>query len=191
MNFLKKHKKALIITAVVLIILIIATVILVIILNKNNDKLDNSEDLKIAQELITNNYLYSYLMQGDINTTNGYIEENGTTYYYVLDEQLESIKTIEDINNLVHETFVEDKASIYYENLMKGNKYIEKDGQLYVAKISDVCSNIMKYETDEISLVEVTQDKMQIRLSNQIVYAYKENGLWRLGTNNCHCLDAK
>ena len=36
---------------------------------------------------------------------------------------------------------------------------------------------------------EVTEDKMQIRLSNQIVYAYKENGNWYLGTNNCYCMD--
>lgn len=189
MNFIKKHKKVLIIAAVILVVLIIAAVVIAIILNKQSEKSDNSEDLKRAQELITNNFLYSYLMQGDIVTADGYIEESGTTYYYVNDDQLSSIKSIEDINNLVSETFIEDKANIYYENLINGNKYIEKDGTLYVAKNADICSNVMKYEADEISLAEVTEDKMQIRLSNQIVYAYKENGNWYLGTNNCYCMD--
>lgn len=189
MNFFKKNKKKLIFVAFILLIITIAIVITVIIINKQDKEKDNSEDLKRAKELMSNNFLYSYLIQGEIETADGYIENEGIKYYYVDDELLNSIKTIGDINNLINDTFIEGKKEMLYEKINNGHKYIERNNNLYVAKSSDVCLNIIKYDPNDIEIENITEEKMQIRLPDQIVYAYKENDNWYLGTNNCYCLE--
>ena len=188
MKFLQKHKKILIIASIIIIAIIIAAIVIIILLNREKETSENTRNLERARELINNNFLYSYLMQGDIVTSDGYVEDEGIIYYYVEDELLSSIQSIEDINMLVQNTFIEGKHELYYENLANGNKYFERNGNLYVAKSTDTC-NIMNYKEIEVSIEGISEDKMQIRLPDQIVYAYKENDEWYLGTNNCYCIE--
>ena len=186
-----KQRKFLIIVFAIIIVAILVGVLVTLFLKKNPEEKEETSNLQQAVELVNNNYLYSYLVQGNIKVDDGFVIEDDIKYYYVNDELLSSIKTIEDINNLITNTFVDAKIASFYEKFENGHKYIEINGNLYVAKSENVCFSIVNYDQSDIKLGKIEDDKMQIELPNQTVYAYKENDKWLLGTNNNYCEDPK
>lgn len=193
MKFIKKNWKKLLIIIIIIIVLIVLIVLLINIFVKKDiepndpDSPQNSE-LEIARELIKNNYIYSYLVSGDIKTESGYIAYEDVEYYYINDEVLESIHSIEDMSNLIKNTFIKGKFSSYYDNLKAGHKYFESNGNLYVAKGDNVCQEFQSYDEEDISIASITDEEMVIKLADDYAYAYKQDDKWYLGMNYIYCL---
>ena len=141
----KKQKNVIIITlvAVVLLLLVVAGVIVLAnkIKNKNENKNKEGNTANVSEEsrvkeVYYNNYLISYIIEGDVQTGEGKLRIDGdpNVYYAVTDYLLEDFHSIEDINKLIDDT-------LYYEAAIKAyklmdseysNKYTEYDGTLYV-----------------------------------------------------------
>lgn len=190
MKFFKKHIKIIII-AVIALLIIGGAITAIILISRNQEEVteERNELLQRAKELVANDYLFSYIYQGNVNVTDGMIEVEGERYNYIDDEHFSEIKSISDIMELIQDTYVEERLIIYYERFDEGNKYLESDEVLYVQKREDVCNNLLEYNEDEISITEVSDEEMMINFDTQSVYAYKRNNEWFLGTNNIYCSD--
>ena len=172
----KKQKNVIIITlvAVVLLLLVVAGVIVLAnkIKNKNENKNKEGNTANVSEEsrvkeVYYNNYLISYIIEGDVQTGEGKLRIDGdpNVYYAVTDYLLEDFHSIEDINKLIDDT-------LYYEAAIKAyklmdseysNKYTEYDGTLYVKKKENPC-NILDGET-------LDKDKIEYRKVDNSLYA--------------------
>ena len=190
MKFIKENKKKIIIISVIVLVLIILTILVIFLINKNQEAAQKKDEMtERARQLVQNDYLYSYIYQGDVKTSEGAITVDDVTYYYVDDEKLADIHSIADINNLIKDTYTELKWENYFEEVDSINKYFENENGLYVAKGENTCNNIRDINIDDLYITNVQDDKMMIYWENNGVYAYNEDGTWRLGTNNFYCLD--
>ena len=190
MQFLKKHKKKIIISTAIVLVIILAVILAIFLIQKGKENNQENNDLtERAKELIRNNYIFSYLYQGDVKVSDGSIEVDGTTYYFVSDDNLTGISSWADITNLIKNTFVEAKRDLYYEKIENGHQYFETDDMLYVAKSDNICQKIPSANVNDLSISLIEDDKMLINWSNQSIYAYKENDNWYLGTDNFYCMD--
>lgn len=189
MQFIKKHRKKIILSVAILAIVAII-IVLLLIFQKDEKVSDETASLtERAKELIENNYLFSYIYQGDIAISDGIIKVDDVTYNYIVDENFKNISSWKDITSLIKNTFVESKWDIYYDKIESGHQYFENDENLYVSKSDTICKNLPPLNIDSVSIEDITDDKMQISWNNQIVYAYKENDGWFLGTDNFYCMD--
>ena len=189
MKFIKKNwKKLLIIIVLIILIILLINIFVKKDIKPNDTDSPQNSELEIAKELIKNNYIYSYLVSGDIKTESGYITVENVNYYYINDGLLESINSLEDMSNLIENTFIKGKFSSYFDNLKAGHKYFESNCNLYVAKGNNICQEFQNYDAEDISITSVTDDEMVIKIADGYAYAYKENDKWHLGMNYIYCL---
>ena len=185
-KYILKNKKIIIFIIVGVIILICCFVLIAIgILKKDNPNQKVNQNNKLTnaeiEKLITNNYLYSYLMQGDVKVGETYAENNDKKYYIVVDELLKDITSIEDINELIENTFTSYRIPTCYTeiNESKNNEYLEINDMLYVYK-KNVCENFPKLEINNLIQTEVEDgiwidyDYIGFKLEN-------EDNLWKTG----------
>lgn len=175
-----KNRKKLIVSIIFLLVIILIGVILAIFLLNNKEKKEDNITNKIMT-LFNNSYDYFYYMYGDIKISDGFIEIDGETYYFVN----EPLMTIKDFKKIVENTFV-DTALETLINIDNTNKYINIDGNIYVKKIDNPCTSIKKFDfsnlkyegNDELKEVYYDLTKTQI---------YNEDGTWKLGSNIYYC----
>ncbi len=155
MNNKKKKIKAnmaiIISCIVVFLVVAIGVVILSVnkIKNKNNDsnKTENKPALKEegkAKELLYNNYLISYILEGDVEIGEGTlgIEGDPNVYYAVVDSRLQNIHSLSDIYSLIDNNLF-DEAAIRARKLMESayaNQYVSSGDTLYVKKMDSPCA---------------------------------------------------
>ena len=189
MKFIKKNwKKLLIIIVLIILIILLINIFVKKDIKPNDTDSPQNSELEIAKELIKNNYIYSYLVSGDIKTESGYITVENVNYYYINDGLLESINSLEDMSNLIENTFIKGKFSSYFDNLKAGHKYFESNGNLYVAKGNNICQEFQNYDAEDISIASITDEEMVIKLADDYAYAYKQDDKWYLGMNYIYCL---
>lgn len=184
---MKKNKKKILIICLSILFVVVISILVIIKTNKKEEEIVSKDRLK---ELIYNNYIYSYLYQGNIKTTDGFIEVDGETYYYIDDEITKEIKSFENISKLIENTFVKDRYDMYYDNVNSINKYFEVDGKIYVKK-GEVCSNMPQYIDEDITYKIVTEDKIIVNYANYSLYVYKQENEWFLSGLIFRCLDDK
>ena len=180
-------KKRLIIISMFVIILIIV-VIVVLLVTKKNEKKDPEEvalEYRII-ELLENDYKYYYYMYGDIKTGEGGIEtEDGERYEIVNDENL---ITTEELNSLIEDTFLEKYIAKRY-NAEGRNEYIVVDNQMYVKKGKNVCSNIVKYDLDNLVYNRESDGSLYVLFDNNGTYMYEDDsGTLKMGVNVYYCI---
>ena len=180
-------KKRLIIISMFVIILIIV-VIVVLLVTKKNEKKD-SEEIALENriiELLENDYKYYYYMYGDIKTGEGGIEtEDGERYEIVNDENL---ITTEELNSLIEDTFLEKYTAKRY-NAEGRNEYLVVDNQMYVKKGKNVCSNIAKYNLDNIIFNKEDDGSLYVLFDNNGTYMYEDDsGTLKMGVNVYYCV---
>ena len=151
-------KKKVNIKVIIVIILIILVLILLIInailyaYNKNNNKTSESNNtVENANQTLENglteddfkntfynNYLLTYILEGDIQIGSGTLKtsEDGEVYYAVTDYLLEDIHSLEDINKLINDN-IDSFGVARIRKIMESsysNKYIAANNRLYVKK---------------------------------------------------------
>ena len=185
-KYILKNKKLIIFLTIGVIILICCFVLIAIgILKKDNQNKDQNENNKVTnaeiEKIITNNYLYSYLMQGDVKVGETYAENNDKKYYIVVDELLKDITSIEDINELIENTFTSYRIPTCYTeiNESKNNEYLEINDMLYVYK-KNVCENFPKLEINNLIQTEV-EDGIWIDYDYVGFKLENEDNLWKTG----------
>lgn len=169
-----------------ILIIVIIFVVIIALLSVNFFKFKNKKSGEVpefqnrAEELVKNNYILSYLLYGDVKTSDSFTEIDHIKYYYVNDPELNEIKAMNDILILMEETLLEEPKKAYMNKLSnkKNNRYIEEDGMLFVAKSDKTCLNIEKYNEANY---ELKDNKMLIKAWNN---------LWALKTDNTYYLMA-
>lgn len=182
-----KNKKMIILISAVILILIIAVVIVLLVTNKDEEK--NPEEIALENriiELLENDYKYYYYMYGDIKTGEGGIEtEDGERYEIVNDENL---ITTEELNSLIEDTFLEKYTAKRY-NAEGRNEYLVVDNQMYVKKGKNVCSNIVKYNLDNIIYNKEADGSLYVLFDNNGTYMYEDDsGTLKMGVNVYYCI---
>ncbi len=180
---MNKKKKIILISCIVVVVLILVAVAVAVVffVLKNDESDTNSLDNRIA-ELIDGAYKYYYYMYGDVNTGDGYIVEDGETYYVVEDDGVLSPAAMA---NLIEDIFL----TSYQENRFNAegsNEYINTGGVIYVKKGENVCSQIVEFDFSNLNYV---YDENEILLNYDYTgtYIYNEDGVWRLGVNIYYC----
>ena len=148
---------------------------------------------KELKELAYDNYIYSYLVQGDVKTSDGYVTVEGITYYAVDDEVLKDINTLEDISALVERLFDGALVSMYlnYFNDEQYNNYIYTDNHLYVKKGSGICHTIAQYDEDIMRFEEgngENGDKLVV-MDEIVVRAVEIDGKYYTTAIEFNCID--
>ena len=190
-NFIKKNKKIFLITLIVIIVIICSILIAIGILNKNEKEVEANNALTTndIKNLIRNNYLSMYLLEGDIKITDSYMTIGEDTYYIVEDSLLESINSISDISDLIENTFFEGRAATLIEELTneKYNQYIMGGDYLYVKK-GNVCKNFPTITYGDIMQKEV-EDGIWIDYNDAGFKIIQEDGKWKTGAVIYKCPD--
>ncbi len=191
-NFIKKNKKIFLITLIVIIVIICSILIAIGILNKNEKEVEANNALTTndIKNLIRNNYLSMYLLEGDIKITDSYMTIGEDTYYIVEDPLLESINSISDISDLIENTFFEGRAATLIEELTneKYNQYIMGGDYLYVKK-GNVCKNFPTITYGDIMQKEV-EDGIWIDYNDAGFKIIQEDGKWKTGAVIYKCKDS-
>ena len=177
-----KKKKLFIIFGVIIILIIIGIVITIIFQGRNEEKVEKELFDDIFLNLVDNNYKYFYYMYGDIQIDDGYIEENGTTYYHVNDEK---IMSLEDFDELVNNTFV-DAMLVNLLEVDKKNQYINVNGEVYVNKLENPCTSISEYDFDNLRF-KGDNEKKYVYYEQIRTEMYNEDGIWKLGYSIYRC----
>lgn len=190
-NFIVKNKKIFLIILITLLVIISFILIAIGILNKNNEQNEENENLTVndIKNLIRNNYLSTYLLEGDIKVTDSYMNMGDDIYYIVQDPLLENINSISDISNLIENTFFESRAATIFEKLKddKYNQYVVAGDYLYVKK-GDVCKNFPKITYGDIIQQEL-EDGIWIDYNDAGFKIKQEDGKWKTGTIIYKCPD--
>ena len=177
-----KKKELIILGSILLLTIIVIVATIVIIATKEKDT--NKEIDSTIYSLFDNAYKYYYYMYGDIKIGDGFVESDGETYYAVLDEE---ILSIDNINDLVKETFVKEKVSPMLNVENKNIYFVFKD-TLYVQKSENVCKNIKEYNFDNLNYL-YNDEKIEVKFDSTSTNIYNEDGDWKLGTNIYFCSD--
>lgn len=175
-----------IIVLVVLIILVVGFDLYLVNTKNGNTKPDNNKTTTTVnsklKELAYKDYLVTYILMGDVKTSEGYIEMDGITYYVVDDELFKDINSIDDITNIIEDTFDEPHA-VYFMNYLHDenyNNYLVSNNHLYIKKGSNLCKNLLPYN-ESIMRIENgngNDGDKHIVIDEAIVRASKLNNKW-------------
>lgn len=175
---INKNKIIIALCAIVLLLLVIVGVVVLAnkINNREKDKAgENAPTAKaeeeMAKDLLYNNYLISYILEGDVEIGEGKlnIEGNPTTYYAVTDPLLADIHSIGDIYDLIDNDLTAI-AAVRARKLMQSeyaNQYTSRNDVLYVSKIAEPCEI---YEGGPLD-----KSKMKYRVDGDSVFAVYDN----------------
>ncbi len=190
-KFIVKNKKIFLIILITLLVIISFILIAIGILNKNNEQNEENENLTVndIKNLIKNNYLSTYLLEGDIKVTDSYMNMGDDIYYIVQDPLLENINSISDISNLIENTFFESRAATIFEKLKddKYNQYVVAGDYLYVKK-GNVCKDFPEINYGEIIQKEL-EDGIWIDYNDAGFKIKQEDNKWKTGTIIYECQD--
>lgn len=127
---MKGKKKIVLIVLIVIIVIAVSAVTIYLLINKTgqDENKINSMDKRI-DEIVNDAYIYYLLANGQIPTDTSSVEVEGVTYEYV---NIEKIKKIEDINNLVASLFIEDERQYRESKIFNGRSFLELEDGLYV-----------------------------------------------------------
>ncbi|MDE6284814.1 MAG: hypothetical protein K2M17_03635 [Bacilli bacterium] len=150
-------------------------------------KKDNTINESVLKELLENNDKISYILQGDVKTTDGFIKIGNLTYYYLEDEYLKDIKSLNDIHELISNTFIEEKRALYesYLNDKNYNRYMMYKKDLYVLKTINPC--IIQFSDSPIQYESVNEKEITVTKGFIRTYAYKQKEKWYMSTLNYSC----
>ena len=190
-NFIVKNKKIFLIILITILVIISFILIAIGILNKNKEQNEENENLTVndIKNLIRNNYLSTYLLEGDIKVTDSYMNMGDDIYYIVQDPLLENINSISDISNLIENTFFESRTATIFEKLKddKYNQYVVAGDYLYVKK-GNVCKDFPEINYGEIIQKEL-EDGIWIDYNDAGFKIKQEDNKWKTGTIIYKCSD--
>ena len=186
-----KKKKIVVIIVLLLIVMILIGFGLNLILKKEDKKKEEDLTPKII-EALNSSYLISYILNADVKVEDGYvIDTDGTYYYYVNDEILKDIKNIEDITNLIKKAYSEIYKLTYigYLSDKEYNRYIEANGNLYVAKKENPCKDLLTFDNKGVTYQDEGENKILISWSYEKIHAEINDNKVSLLNDVFYCLD--
>lgn len=153
---------------IIAIILLIAVSTALIFVNKKEEAPIPVLTDEQAIDYFYNNYLISYLIEGDVQVGEGTltVKETGEKYSAVSDEKLKNISSSEDITDLVIKTLRNDDANKALDMLADENynNYVTVGGQLYIKKTSKICKENLP-DVNKKGIVVDTRNEKLINLS--------------------------
>lgn len=187
-----------IIILVILIFLVVGVDIYLVNTRKSSEKPINKEATpktsnKELKELAYNNYLLTYLLEGSVKTSDGYVEIEGVTYYALDDEVLKDIKSLDDITDLIEKLFEGGLVSRYINYLSDENynNYIYINDHIYVKKGNSICSQLSPYNESIMRFEDgngENGDKLVV-MDDVVVRAVKIDGKYYTTALEYYCLD--
>lgn len=180
-------KKKIIIAIIIGLIVIVAGGISIFMIKRNID-IKNSENKfnDRVKELLENSYDYYYFTYGDVQTTEAAIEVEDKKYYFVNDDKY---KTIDNLINVIENTFVPDKLPDYIEKLNSNHEYLEADNKLYVKKSDNICKKEYDIDYNNLKIEDVDEDTKILTWNNTFTYIYLVDNEWYLSTEVFYCVD--
>jgi len=164
---------------ILLIITIIGFIGITTLVIKQNNENNNSKVItnEITEErlkqLFDNSYNYYILYEGFEETSTGKFEMNNIEY-----TKVNNVKSIKEIDDLINDTFIEEKRINYYNNIFNNRNYIEISDGVYF-EYKQHCDNInINYEN--ITINKIKDNIIFIDTIYTGVHAYYENNNWYL-----------
>ena len=175
----------------ILSIIIIATVILIYIFCiKESDENINYDDDDIRhqiEELLENDYRYYLLKNGCITLGEGSVTIDEVEYYYVNEPWLTSEQ---DVQEIVFNKKNKKNAINKYNEITDKYKFIVFDDNIFadLSQKTDV-ELAPKFDTSKYTYRIIDEDTMIIKLDTISIYAYLEDGTWKLNNSFYSLLD--
>lgn len=183
----KLNIKTIIIIILFIILVFMSIAAIYLYTNNDNESHNNSSNENNSTEEITetvetkfknayyNNFLITYIIEGDIKTGEGTLKIEGSDdeYLAVDDFLLKDIHSLEDINNLIEDNLTEIATSRTIKVLESSysNKYAVKNNTLYVKKNDNPC--FKTEENIDMSKAEfVDEDGKQFLVYNRVPVSF-------------------
>jgi hypothetical protein len=177
----KKNKSFIIILIIILGVILLTIGIICIAKNNKSSNSSNNKKLTKITSLLKNDYLVSNYVFGKPNTDEANVIIDDTKYNIIVDKDVTSIN---DLNNLINNTYTGDILTTYLIKLNEYNKYVETENKLYV-NINSKC-NIDKFD-DKISIVSETDDTVTVKTNNRTVKVSKDGNIYKLKESAYNC----
>ena len=183
---MKGKKKIVLIVLIVIIVIVVSAVTIYMLINKTgqDENKINSMDKRI-DEIVNDAYIYYLLANGQIPTDTSSVEVEGVTYEYV---NIEKIKKIEDINNLVASLFIEDERQYRESKIFNGRSFLELEDGLYVNYDKEDICDITNIENPKSYTYEKAgNDRYRIITNFGDNNVLKENDNWYIQSDVFKC----
>jgi len=177
-------KKNIVMFSLIFIIILGVIILCYYIYNNPNEKGKSNNSIKDQIiELLDNSYKYYLLKEGHINLGEDVISINGEDYYLVNEEWLKNFK---DINDLVFNTFSKVRAIDLYNDIVEKQEMTIIDNELYIKLSKESCN--LDYQINNRDFSYTIEDgALLIDLKYLKIYAYEEEGKWKLDVNPYDC----
>ena len=147
---------------------------------EENHEVSEEELIQDAINVAYNNYLLTYLMEADINTSEESIKDkDNNTYYLVNDSTFPNITSLNDLDTIIDNTFTKDTNNNVKSFLKSehSNKYLVQNGKFYVKKSLETC-NVnngieVKKENFNAELIDTNAHVYYQDLENKMIYTYQ------------------
>ena len=186
-------KKNILIVGILLLIIVLVIMFSYFASNNNNNENNsnnktNDPTMDRVIELIDNSYKYYLLKEGLIDLGEDTFDDGERIY---VSENVEWIKELSDIQDIILDTFTRELKIDLYTNLNEKQKFIELDNVIYVSLSEESCK--INYNVDKENMTyKIREDgSMVIDLGDVKAYAYKENNVWRLRSLPYDCENNK
>lgn len=183
---MKGKKKIVLIVLIVIIVIAVSAVTIYLLINKTgqDENKINSMDKRI-DEIVNDAYIYYLLANGQIPTDTSSVEVEGVTYEYV---NIEKIKKIEDINNLVASLFIEDERQYRESKIFNRRSFLELEDGLYVNYDKEDICDITNIENPKSYTYEKAgNDRYRIITNFGDNNVLKENDNWYIQSDVFKC----
>ena len=183
---MKGKKKIVLIVLIVIIVIAVSAVTIYLLINKTgqDENKINSMDKRI-DEIVNDAYIYYLLANGQIPTDTSSVEVEGVTYEYV---NIEKIKKIEDINNLVASLFIEDERQYRESKIFNGRSFLELEDGLYVNyDTEDICDITNIENPKSYTYEKAGNDRYRIITNFGDNNVLKENDNWYIQSDVFKC----
>ena len=183
---MKGKKKMFLIHLIVITVISVSAVAIYLLINKTgqDENKINSMDKRI-DEIVNDAYIYYLLANGQIPTDTSSVEVEGVTYEYV---NIEKIKKIEDINNLVASLFIEDERQYRESKIFNRRSFLELEDGLYVNYDKEDICDITNIENPKSYTYEKAgNDRYRIITNFGDNNVLKENDNWYIQSDVFKC----
>jgi len=176
-----KKKYAIILVTIIMIVIVL--ILIVVNINEKSNVNDNLIQERI-NEIIDNSYKYYLLKEGHITLGNDIIVKDGITYRIIEEEWLTKI---DDIVNIIEDTFIKSREYNFYNGIFDKHKIIEQDGNLYINLSEENCEVDFEINKSNITFEKKDNDTILIDFDVYRIYSYYEDGKWKLSNNIYVC----
>lgn len=170
-----------------ILIIIICLIAITGCYNKNEELNEKDYKEEIAT-LLENSYNLSLFAYGKLEYEDSIITIKDKQYKQIKND---SIKTINELNNLLENVYVPERLELFYETLYSKKEFVEIENKIYVNDKEESCDIGDNYDFTSFNISLQTDENLIIDIDEFSYYVYIRDNKLYLSDDVYKCLSIK